>query len=73
MNRASLVLWSCLLGRSASGKLVDESLERAGSSSERVGNSLLVDVETQVVPWLLVVTQSHKLDRSLDPEPLVLA
>ena len=34
-------------------------------------NSLLVDVETQFVPWLLVVTKSHKLDRSLDPEPLL--
>ena len=32
-------------------------------------NTLLVDVETQFVPWLLVVTRSHKLDRSLDPEP----
>ena len=32
-------------------------------------NSLLVDVETQFVPWLLVVTRSHKLDRFLDPEP----
>ena len=72
MNRASHVRLSCLLWRSASGKLVDESLERAGSSSERVGDSLLVDVETQFVPWLLVVTQSHKLDRSLVPEPLAL-
>ena len=33
---------------------------------------MLVDVETQFVPWLLVVTRSHKLDRSLDPEPLAL-
>ena len=38
-----------------------------------MGNLLLVYVETQFVPWLLVVTQSHKLDRSLDPEPLALA
>ena len=30
----------------ASGKLVDVYLERAQSSSERVGDSLLVDVET---------------------------
>ena len=34
MNRGSLVLLSCLLWRSASGKLVDESLERAGRRNE---------------------------------------
>ena len=38
-----------------------------------MGNSLLVIVETQFVLWLLVVTRSHKLERSLDPEPLALA
>ena len=52
---------------------VDGYLERAGSSLERVRDALLVDVETQFVPWLLVVTRSHKLERSLDPEPLALA
>ena len=34
-------------------------------------NSLLVVVDEQIVPWLLVVTRSHNL--SLDPEPLALA
>ena len=65
VKRASLVRLSCLLWWSASGTLVGESLNE--------WDPLLVDIETEIVPWLLIVTQSHNLVRSLDPEPLALA
>ena len=64
MNGASLVRLSVRL---VGSRIWNEREARRNESETRCW------LTSQTVPWLLVVTRSHNLDRSLDPEPLALA